>query len=110
VYDAQFRVKLPSGTRLGKAENGFVRLTLVDPPDTIDIEWSQPDDEPLTAGSGEPRFRLTVNVDVDGGDQQTNATKRLHNLGFPESDGFAANLLALQRQYGLPQTGKLDDA
>jgi hypothetical protein len=108
VYDAQYRVTLPTGKQVGSAPDGFVRLTLSSVPDTALVEWSFPDDPPLTQNGGVARFQLTANIATDSGDAQDDTTRRLHNLGFPESNGLSTNLSSFQAAYGLPVTGTLD--
>jgi hypothetical protein len=114
IANAPYRVTLASGEqRNGKAQRigdqeGWLVQTNVLAPSRVLIEWGEP-----AQNSDEQTYPYRVNMylDIEPSDLDDDAyRRRLNNLGYPETDDLADSVRPFQRDYGLQQTGQLDDA
>jgi hypothetical protein len=115
IRDAPFVVTVGSRKPVKDvARDGFVRLQDVEVPAACVVEWGLPAKE---GEEPELSFRLEMFLDVqqDDSNREAEATKRLHNLGYPERFKLQDNVLAFQRDFGqsrnpaLRTDGVLDD-
>ncbi|WP_437671177.1 OmpA family protein [Sorangium sp. So ce131] len=110
VDKAHYRVTIGVEVRAGQLLGAVLTLKRVVLPADCLVEWSPPGDEKLEKRSGTARWQMTVHIDVDSGSREENAVRRLHNIGYPESEPLADNIRAFQRDQELFETGSLDDA
>jgi hypothetical protein len=109
IQDAPYRIQAATRSRAGRSPDGIVSLTVPGSPDRCLVEWGRAGDPDLEGGSAPPVFRLELYVMYDVGSDQEQATKRLHNIGYPDTYAFDVALKAFQRDAELPETGALDD-
>lgn len=88
--------------------DGFVIVRSVEIPNNCTVEW-----QPSAPGTKKPGgsgfdYTHTVYLNFDDGPKEEQAARRLHNLGFPDTDGFEKNVRAFQRLKGLEASGVLD--
>lgn len=106
---APYRLKIGTQVRQGVTNNeGFVIARAIEIPNEVVIEWGLdpkrkgPDDGPAFD------FSKTIHLDFDQGDDDAQADRRLHNLGYPRSRDRETNVRAFQRDHDLDETGELD--
>lgn len=113
--------------------DGVAVVPGIEVPNQVRIKWGfPPDSDPDARRLAESKsvappqrdpdqatgliFENDMFLDADSDDRTTEATQKLHNLAYPQTDSLSENVAAFQRDYGklakppLRQTGALDDA
>jgi len=104
---APFSVNDGKRTVTGVADaEAFATIRDLKVPAEVHVTWRDPNDESL-------EFSLDVHVDVEG-DDDTAATRRLHNLGYERFPALADNVREFQVDHAtqfpnMTPTGQLDD-
>lgn len=115
LVGAPFLAVMPNREDRGYSDSdGYAVIFDVLVPTTCAIKWSRPADshsrvENEAESGADFQFSLDVFVQINDADQVSGAKQRLHNLGYSLGD-FTDNVKAFQRDAGMPQTGKLEDA
>lgn len=107
---APYRIRAAGRERTGRTPDGLVTLTVPGIPERCLVEWGRPGDSDIGTEGKPPAFSLELYVTYESGSTEDQASKRLHNIGYPDSYAFEVRVRAFQRDAGLPLTGKLDDA
>jgi hypothetical protein len=88
-------------------DSGLATLPSMQLPDTIDLEWTVPD-QGAEPGAIFP-FSREYFVRVPIRDRRNAGRRMLSNLGFNRVGGDRADVIEFQRALGIPVTGKLKD-
>ena len=86
---------------------GWLTETGVLAPSRVALEWGAPEEVEQLDGSYP--YQSMISLDLVG-DDEADARKRLHNLGYAVSSDLQPAVLAFQGDYGLAKTGDLDDS
>jgi peptidoglycan hydrolase-like protein with peptidoglycan-binding domain len=84
------------------------RITEVDvlAPSRVTLEWGAPEEVENLAGAFP--YQSVISLDLVG-DDEADARKRLHNLGYAVGPDLKPAIAAFQQDYGLTPNGDLDD-
>jgi hypothetical protein len=94
-------------THAGTAAASYAIIPAVVTPATVHLRWSPVQDQ--STGQTHYEYEMDVYVDFTVDDANEVAARKLHNLGY-SADALADNVRSFQRDSGLQQTGKLEDA
>ena len=114
IASAPYRLSIGgSEPRTDQADaKGVVVVKDVEVPNQCSIQWGYP---PENGKEPDLIFTLSMFLEADAQEQQTEATQKLHNLGYPDDEDFSTNVASFQRDYGqlanpaLTVTGQLNN-
>jgi outer membrane protein OmpA-like peptidoglycan-associated protein len=111
IPKALYRLNIGQKTQEGNADgDGWAIVYVVEVPNQAVIEWGHQDDSKNQDQTISYEYKLALYLDYSqGDDQQEQAKRRLHNLGYPSDLSFDENIKTFQKDYGLPESGELDD-
>jgi peptidoglycan hydrolase-like protein with peptidoglycan-binding domain len=106
AYEAEFGELSQEGT----AVNSFAVIHNVAVPTSIRIRWSKLDADSVSTRPRGFEYEMDVFVDFRDGAREERARRKLNNLGYSLAPTLEENVSAFQKDFGLPTTGRLDDA
>ncbi|WP_437717817.1 peptidoglycan-binding protein [Sorangium sp. So ce448] len=110
IAGAPYRIQAAGRSRVGRAPDGVATITVPGVPERCLVEWGRTEDRGMDEMEGPPPFRLELYVNYDIGTIEEQARKRLHNIGYPDTDPLDAAVRAFQWDIGLSATGTLDES
>ncbi len=107
IPHAPYRLTVGQQRSEGMAdENGWLEERAMEVPDQCLVDWGRP------AEAGQPTsyiYEGELYLNLQEGNEEEEALRRLHNLGYRSSPTLADSIKAFQRDYGRSETGNLAD-